>query len=121
MMTIDELRRDDRTSTLRTKYVSGAALPASMISMQAVYDIGRARNARYFIILRAWTNASGDAMSLVGFTRDKNINPQKYFSLEKPLPKDDEHDLVELKQFDWAFKDRQWSLKDLDLPFKNRK
>jgi hypothetical protein len=59
--------------------VSGAALPASMISMQAVYDIGRARNAKYFIVITASSDENGTQIARVGFTSDKNINPQKYW------------------------------------------
>jgi len=107
VMTFEELRRDEKTSTAKVKHVSGASVPSIMFTVRGFYDIARARGATYFIKLKEWEDKDGGWMYLVGFSRDKNVDLQKYFGLTEPLPKNDEHEFMAVKDYDLIFKGQQ--------------
>lgn len=45
-------------------------------------------------------------MSLVGFSRDENINPQEFFGLKEPLPQEGKHQFFAVKHYELIFKDQ---------------
>ncbi len=104
VMTFQEMRRDEKTSTVKTTMKSGASVPSSMFIVRGFYDIANARGATYFIKLKDWEEPDGAWMYLVGFSRDKGIDPAKYFGLTEPLPKSDEQQFMAVKDFDLIFK-----------------
>jgi hypothetical protein len=105
IMTFEELRRDERTSTAKFKIVSGGSVGSAMLVTRGFYDIAKARGAAYFIKLREWEDEDGARMGLVGFSQDENINPQEYFGLKEPLPKDGEHRFFAVKHYEPIFRD----------------
>jgi len=107
VMTFEELRRDEKTSTVKVTFKSGASVPSIMFIVRGFYDIARARGARYFIKLKEWEDPSGGWMYLAGFSRDKNVEPQTYFGLTEPFPNDDEHGFMAVKDYDLVFKGQQ--------------
>lgn len=107
VMTFQELRRDEKISTAKVTFGSGASVASVMFIVQGFYDIARSRGATHFIKLKEWKDADGKWMYLIGFTRDKNVNPEQYFSLREPLPKDNEHRFMAVEDYDRFFKGRQ--------------
>jgi hypothetical protein len=104
VMTFQEMRRDEKTSTVKTTMKSGASVPSSMFIVRGFYDIAKARGATHFIKLKEWKDSDGASMYLVGFSRDKGVDPKKYFGLAEPLPKSDELQFMAVKDFDLIFK-----------------
>jgi hypothetical protein len=102
IMTFDELDRDDKTSTARVKFVSGASVPSIMFIVRGFYDIAQERKATYFINLKEWKDKDGAWMYLVGFSNEKNINIQEYFNLKEPLSQ--EQQFMSVKDYDLIFK-----------------
>jgi hypothetical protein len=103
VMTFQEVRRSERTSTVYVKFKSGASVPSIMFIVRGFYDLAKSRNARYFIKLKEWGDIDGDWKYLVGFSQSKNVDPQKHFGLREPLPKDEEHAFMAVKDCDWIF------------------
>ncbi|MDB6024410.1 MAG: hypothetical protein JWM68_633 [Verrucomicrobiales bacterium] len=56
---------------------------------------------------RQWKETDGGWMYLVGYSRHKNVDPQKYFGLSEPLSKDEEHEFTAAKDFDILFKGKR--------------
>ena len=46
-----------------------------------MYDIAKARNAKYFVNLKEWNAPEGGRMYLVGFSNDKDVSIRDYFGL----------------------------------------
>lgn len=108
-MNVQELSRDEKTSTVKVTTVSGSPMPTIMVISRAFYDIARARGAKYFCNLKEWDDKKGARMYLVGFSNDKNVNLIKYFKLTEPLSKPDDndtndHEFLSVKDFDLIFK-----------------
>jgi len=85
IISFTEVRRDEKVSTAKVVFVSGASVPSSMFIMRGFYDIARARGASHFIKLNQWEAKDGSTMYLVGFTNSDNVNAMKYFNLSKPI------------------------------------
>lgn len=107
VMTFQELSRDEKTSTAKVTFKSGASVPSIMFVVRGFYDIAKARDAGYFIKLKEWKDADGGWMYLVGFSSDRNIDPQRYFGLAEALPKGDEDNFMVVKDYDLIFKQQQ--------------
>jgi hypothetical protein len=103
VMTVEEVRRDEKTSTLKVTFTSGSSVPSIMLIVRGSYDIAQARSSRYFIKLKEWQADDGAWMYLVGFSNDKQVD-HKFFGLSEPLPKSDEHQFMAVEQFDPIFK-----------------
>lgn len=103
VMTFQEIRRDEKVSTVKTTMKSGASVPSSMFIIRGFYDIANARGATYFIKLKEWVEPDGARMYLVGFSDDKSVNPNEYFGLSEPLSKPGESQFLAVKDFDLMF------------------
>jgi hypothetical protein len=106
VMTFEELQRDEKTSTVKVTHGSGASVPSIMFVVRGMYDIAQARGASHFILLKEWEDADGGWMYLAGFSRDENVDLQKYFGLSEPLP-NDKQEFMAVKDYDLIFKARQ--------------
>jgi hypothetical protein len=106
-MTVQEISRDARTSTVNVKFVSGGAMPSSMFIMRCLYDMARARGVAYFIKLREWEGPDKTRMFLVGFCDDRKVKTEEYFDLKAPVPKNEEHQFMAVKELDLIFKDQR--------------
>jgi hypothetical protein len=111
-MTFQELRRDKRTSTVKclTRGTGRPALREAMFAISGVCDIARARGTRYFILLsESDLKKDGSTISVVGFSNNKNVDPQKYFGLKEPLELSDgeKRTFMAVKDFDLVFKGPQ--------------
>jgi hypothetical protein len=111
VMTFEELRRGDRTSTVTVGFnaaASTASVAGPMFIMRGLYDIATSRGATYFIKLKEWEMSDGSRENfLIGFSRSKRVDPRKYFHLKRALPKSEEYQFTSVKDFDLVFKDRQ--------------
>jgi hypothetical protein len=107
MMTFEELRRDEKTSTVKVTFKSGASVPSIMFIARGCYDIANERHALYFANLKEWKAEDGGWMYLAGFSNDKTVDLWQYFNLAEPLPKSDTHNFMAVKDFDAIFKDQQ--------------
>jgi hypothetical protein len=103
VITFQETRRDEKTSTAKVTFVTGASVPGSMFIMRCWYDVATARGAKYFIKLKEWKAEGGSRMYLMGFAQDKSVDPKEYFGLKESLPKSDEH-FFSVKQLEPFFK-----------------
>jgi hypothetical protein len=106
VMTFEELRRDEKTSTATVKRVSGASVPSAMFIARGAYDIARARGAAYFINLKEWDGEDGTRMYLIGYATDKNVDPNTYFDLKEPLPVDKRLLFLSVSLYERIFKDQ---------------
>jgi hypothetical protein len=106
-MTFEELSRDEKTSTVKVTFKSGASVPSIMFIVRGCYDIANARHALYFANLKEWKADDGGWMYLVGFSSDKTVDPYQYFGLPASLPKTAVHDFMAVKDYDKVFKDQQ--------------
>ena len=106
VMTFEEIRRDEKTSTAKVTFVSGAAMHSSLFVMRGFYDIAQARRAPYFIQLKEWEGKDGAWMYLVGFSHDKGVDPKKYFDLTDLVPTGSKHEFETAADFDTVFKPR---------------
>lgn len=98
-----EVRRDEKVSTARVVFVSGASVPSSMFIMRGFYEIARARGATHFIKLKEWRAEDGNTMFLVGFANSGNINAMEYFNLSEPI----DVKFMAVSNLDLMFKDHQ--------------
>src|ERR1035437_1745455 len=64
-MTFEELSRDEKTSTVKVTFKSGASVPSIMFIVRGCYDIANARHALYFANLKEWKADDGDRKSVV--------------------------------------------------------
>ena len=79
IMKFEELERASDHSVVRVKFTSGASVPSSMFIVHGFYSIAKQRDAKYFINLQEWRDASGDWMYKIGFSDSRDIDlPQKY-------------------------------------------
>jgi hypothetical protein len=106
-MTFEELRRDEKTSTVKVTFKSGASVPSIMFIVRGFYDIANARHALYFANLKEWKAEDGGSMYLVGFSSDKTVDPYQYFGLPASLPKSKSQKFMSVQDFDKIFKDQQ--------------
>ena len=106
-MTFEELRRDEKTSTVKVTFKSGASVPSVVFIVRGCYDIANARHALYFANLKEWKAEDGGWMYLVGFSSDKTVDLWQYFNLPEPLPKSDTHEFMSVKDYDLIFEDKQ--------------
>ena len=105
-ITFEETRRDEKTSTAKTKMQGYAgSVGGSMILMRCWYDIAVEREAKYFIKLKEWKEKDGSHMYLMGFSQDRNVDPREYFGLKEPLPKSEEYQFMSVRQFAPFFKE----------------
>lgn len=104
VMTFEELRRDEKTSTVKVTFRSGASVPSIMFIVRGFYDIANARHALYFANLKEWKAEDGGWMYLAGFSNDKTVDPYQYFGLPVSLPKLDAHNFMAVKDCDLLFK-----------------
>ncbi len=105
IMTFEELSREERTSTATIQHLSGGSVGSSMFVIRGFFDIARARGAAYFIQLKSWEDEDGRLIFLVGFSDNKDIDPQEYFGLEEPIPEGPEHVFLAVKDCEFVFKD----------------
>lgn len=104
VITFEELRRDEQTSIVKVKRVSGTSVASALFVTRGCYDIAQARKAAYFITLKEWEGEDGGWMYLIGFSNDRSVDVAGYFNLSEPLAKTN------------GFQ----SVKDYDLIFKNQ-
>ncbi len=102
LMTIKEMERHPQTSKLRLTYKEmGSSVGSSMFITRAFYEVAKARGAKYFVVLREWTDAEGGRIYIAGFTDDKNADLKKVFGEE--FDYQNEHgqtrELVSVSQF----------------------
>ena len=102
----EELKRNPKTSLVKTIYKSGASVPSAMFIVRGMYEIARERGSRYFIKLKEWKSDDGASMMLVGFCDDKNVDPTTYFSLSEKLPASDENAFLSVANYDILFRPR---------------
>ena len=100
----EELRRDEKTSTVKVTFKSGASVPSIMSIVRGCYDLANARHAPYFANLKEWKAEDGGWMYLVGFSNDNTVDLWQYFNLPEPLPKSDVHDFMAVKDYDLIFR-----------------
>jgi len=81
VMSVEELRRDSRTSEIKLTFRSGASVPSSMFVVRAFYDIALERHAKYFVKLREREAEDGATIFLVGFTQSDRVDPKQYFGV----------------------------------------
>jgi hypothetical protein len=106
VMTFEELRRDEKTSTATVKTVGGGSVDSAMFVTRGAYDIAKARGAAWFINLKEWEAEGGARMYLIGFSQDKDINAKEYFGLKEPLPDDPKHRFSPVSAYERIFKDQ---------------
>jgi hypothetical protein len=81
ILEFEEQSRDERTSTARVTFKSGASMPSVLFVVKCFVEIGKKRNAAYLVILKEWKSENGDWMYRVGFSEDREINPSVYFGV----------------------------------------
>ncbi len=104
VINFEEVKREEKTSTVKVTMKSGASVPSTMFIMRGFYDLAQKRKMRYFIKLSEKQEQDGSYTTVMGFTNDKNINVQKYFKLDKPLPKKTEFEFSDVVELDMLFK-----------------
>ena len=102
-VTIDEVRRDEKTSTIKVYRLSGAALPVIITISRGAYIIAKQRGAAYFVKLREWTESDGAWMYEFGFMKKPEKDLVSYFHLVKPLPENGEHKIFSVAELDKIF------------------
>ena len=105
-MMFEELRRDEKTSTATVKSVGGGSVDSAMFVARGACDIAHARGAAWFINLKEWEAEGGARMYLIGFSPDKNVDPQTYFDLKEPLPVDKQLLFLSVSAYERIFKDQ---------------
>jgi len=103
-MAFEELRRDEKTSRVRVTFQSGSPVASSIFIMRGFYDIAQARHIPYFIKLKEWEENDDGWTLIVGYSRDKGVDPKRYFGLSERLPKDEEHEFAAVRDLDILFK-----------------
>ena len=106
VMTFEELRRDEKTSTATVKSVGGGSVGSAMFVMRGAFDIAKARGAAWFVNLKEWEGENGARMYLIGFSQEKIVNPQEYFGLKEPLADDPKHRFFAVSAYERIFKDQ---------------
>lgn len=104
VMSFEEVKREEKTSTVKVIMKSGASVPSAMFIMRGFYDLANKRKMRYFIKLSEKNEKDGNSIIVMGFSNDKSINVQEYFKLDKPLPKETEFEFEDVQDLDILFK-----------------
>ena len=104
IMRLDEVARDDKTSTIKIVMISGASVPSALFIAEGVYNIIHKREKAYFIKLKEWQAEAHTTMMVVGFSDDATVDPTTYFSLSEPLPAKNGYVLQPVKRYDLLFK-----------------
>jgi hypothetical protein len=107
IISFEETRRDEKTSTAKVKLVSAGSVAGSMFIMRCWYDIAVARDAKYFIKLKESRAEDGSHMYVMGFCQDRNVDPKEYFGLREPLPKSEEYEFISVRRFAPFFKGKK--------------
>lgn len=107
IITLTEVRREDKTSTVKVSFKSGASVASSMFVARGLYDIANLRKMAYFVKLSEWEAKDGSWMYVVGFSNDKTVDPSKFFQLDEKLPKSDKLEFMSVEEFDLIFKGKQ--------------
>ena len=100
VISIEEMRRDERVSLVKVTFVSGASVPSSMFIVRCFYDIARVRGATHFLKLKEWQTKEGSRMLLVGFSKSNSVNPKEYFNLSEST----DQKFMAVSDFDPLFK-----------------
>ena len=93
------------SATLRV-LAGTASGPPEMMVLRAAYEIALERKSSHFIKLMESKQENGIWLFRFGFTNDPKVDPGVYFKLEQPLPKDDAHAFVAVKDMEMLFKER---------------
>ena len=79
VMEVQEQSRDKRTSTVKVTFHSGASMPSALYIAKCISEIGKARDAKYFVILKEWESDDGAQMYRVGFVQEPVADAAAYF------------------------------------------
>lgn len=107
VMTFEETKREEKTSTVKVTMASGGSVPSAMFLMRCVYDIANIRKMKYLIKLSEKEGEDGSWTYVFGFSNDTKVNTQKHFGLKVPLPDDEGYKFMAVKDLDMIFKGKQ--------------
>ena len=106
-MVIQEVERNEYTSTLVVTYSSGATVAAVLAITRAAYDIAKARKARFFINLKEWEDEEGRFNYIIGFTNKKQPDPLSFFGIPDSDKQGDELQYMAVKDLDLMFGNKE--------------
>jgi len=103
----EETEHGEHVSSAKLTVLSGAAVgPSEMLVLRAAYDMALARKSSHFIKLSETKLPNGIWLYQFGFTNDPKVEPGAYFKTEQPVPKDDAHAFVAVKDLEMLFRER---------------
>jgi hypothetical protein len=103
----EETEHGEFVSSAKLTVLWGAASgPAEMMVVRAGYDMAIGRKSSHFIKLSETKLPNGIWLYRFGFTNDPKVEPGAYFKMEQPVPKDDAHAFVAVKDLEMLFKER---------------
>lgn len=79
VMTFTEVERHPRHSIVKVRYVSGSSVGSAMYVVKGCWEIARQRGVEYFVNLKEWRDADGNAVMKIGFANHKAVDPHTYF------------------------------------------
>ena len=98
-MSVQETQRDERTSTILVHYESGASVASSLVVMNAVWQIARARGDRYAMVLSE-TTVSGDREHVIGFSPQRRYDYVQFFDVNHREGRRDTLEWLDMNRFD---------------------
>src|SRR5262245_8725634 len=72
VMSVEETRRDARTSEVKVIFKSGSSVGSSFFLISCFCDMARERGAAYFIKLKEWSGKGRGYMYVIGFSDSKD-------------------------------------------------
>ena len=85
-MVFEETKREEKTSTVKITWNSGASVASMMFILECGYDMARARKMKYFIKLKEWVEGDDKVFYSIGFSNDKDTHPMTQFKLSENVP-----------------------------------
>ncbi len=113
-----ELERNAKISHIVITYDKGNSVGSSMFVCFTFYKIAKARNSKYFVILKECIDEKGKWVYVVGFTNKKNVDIKKEFGEEYDFydEEGEKKELIKASFFDNIFDKKEKAFESYCAP-----